>query len=334
MSIDNTEIENYAAAVRTALADLPEATRNELLEDLTDHLTEVAAEQDGGTLLERLGAPEQYAAELRATLPGGGVTATQRRWSATFGKLRTRLTRVDARLGRIVGFGQFSEYAKLLRPAWWIVRGYVAAQIFVHLVGRETSRELMPSLDGNGFVGFLLMVGAIIGSIWLGRRSTGFRIWPRRFVAASSIVIAFVGLVSFFEVNDSLQNGPMVVYQTSGSPLENVEDIYAYDEQGNLLTGVRLFDQFGNPIMVGYSRCADGRLGQVVKSDGTVTVYKLGVPEGYPFCPEFAPTVLPLPSKPRQVDPTVEPSPTGSANPSAAPSPSALATAKPTPSAG
>lgn len=59
------EVADYVAQVRSALADLPAATRDELLEDLTEHLTEVAAEGQG-SLAERLGPPAAYAAALRS----------------------------------------------------------------------------------------------------------------------------------------------------------------------------------------------------------------------------------------------------------------------------
>ncbi|MGH3101424.1 MAG: HAAS signaling domain-containing protein, partial [Thermoleophilia bacterium] len=57
------EVASYATAVRAACADLPGPDRELLLEDLEDHLQEVAAEA-GGPLEERLGRPEAYAAEL------------------------------------------------------------------------------------------------------------------------------------------------------------------------------------------------------------------------------------------------------------------------------
>ncbi|MFD0638102.1 hypothetical protein ACFQ9X_47685 [Catenulispora yoronensis] len=67
------EVAAYAAEVRAQLVDLPPADSAELLEDLEDHLREVAAE-DVGALRERLGAPATYARELRqaAGLPGPG----------------------------------------------------------------------------------------------------------------------------------------------------------------------------------------------------------------------------------------------------------------------
>jgi hypothetical protein len=55
------DVARYAGAVRAAFADLDAPTREMLLEDLEDHLQEVAAEA-GGPLEERLGAPETYAA--------------------------------------------------------------------------------------------------------------------------------------------------------------------------------------------------------------------------------------------------------------------------------
>src|ERR1700687_4491266 len=60
-----SDVAPYAASVRAALSDLPSDQADVLLEDLEDHLREIAAEA-GGPLTERLGPPEQYAQELRA----------------------------------------------------------------------------------------------------------------------------------------------------------------------------------------------------------------------------------------------------------------------------
>ena len=60
------EVLRYAAGVRAELADLTPAQRDDLFEDLEDHLSEVAAELDE-PLQSRLGPPEIYAAELRAS---------------------------------------------------------------------------------------------------------------------------------------------------------------------------------------------------------------------------------------------------------------------------
>src|SRR5512142_886760 len=60
------EIARYLDGVRAALLDLPPEVREELLEDLLAHLTEVAAESSE-PLVDRLGEPSAYAAELRAS---------------------------------------------------------------------------------------------------------------------------------------------------------------------------------------------------------------------------------------------------------------------------
>ena len=75
-TVATIEIESYYDRVRAALAGLAPEMRDDLLEDLPDHLAEVLAEGDG-SLRDRLGEPEAYADELRAaagveadTVPG------------------------------------------------------------------------------------------------------------------------------------------------------------------------------------------------------------------------------------------------------------------------
>src|SRR4030081_3511091 len=65
-----TAVRVYLARVRSALTDLPPAEVEEILEDVRPHLTEIAGELGADTrveaLIEQLGTPEAYAAELRA----------------------------------------------------------------------------------------------------------------------------------------------------------------------------------------------------------------------------------------------------------------------------
>ncbi|HEY3471030.1 MAG TPA: hypothetical protein VGL47_38240 [Amycolatopsis sp.] len=71
MSDKPTAVRVYLARVRTALADLPASEIEEILEDVRPHLAELEAELGEGArveaLIERLGSPESYAAELRAS---------------------------------------------------------------------------------------------------------------------------------------------------------------------------------------------------------------------------------------------------------------------------
>src|SRR5256885_14626859 len=72
-----SDVPPYAAAVRAALSDLPHDQAEALLEDLEDHLREIAAEA-GASLTERLGPPEQYAQELRAAYGAATSRKAQR----------------------------------------------------------------------------------------------------------------------------------------------------------------------------------------------------------------------------------------------------------------
>lgn len=72
MSTQNpTAVRVYLARVRSALADLPESEVEEILEDVRPHLAEMEAELGENAkvdaLIERLGSPESYAAELRTS---------------------------------------------------------------------------------------------------------------------------------------------------------------------------------------------------------------------------------------------------------------------------
>ena len=62
----SADVRDYLAAVMRELADLPPAERDDLLDDLDDHLHEVLAEGEG-SLEQRLGPPAMYAAELRTS---------------------------------------------------------------------------------------------------------------------------------------------------------------------------------------------------------------------------------------------------------------------------
>ncbi|MFG1641945.1 DUF1700 domain-containing protein [Amycolatopsis sp. NPDC049252] len=83
MSDKPTAVRVYLARVRTALADLPASEIEEILEDVRPHLAELEGELGEGArveaLIERLGTPESYAAELRASggyPPAGEGAAT------------------------------------------------------------------------------------------------------------------------------------------------------------------------------------------------------------------------------------------------------------------
>jgi hypothetical protein len=316
-AVAQSEIARYVDGVRAALSDLPAKKRDELLEDLPEHLAEVAAEvaaEGAGTLEERLGPPAQYAAELRAS---AGVPAPGER-RRPFGdaladagvETRRRLRQADRKIGPLIGYGTVSEFLSLLRPAWWVLRGYLAAVVVTYLFDASGGDGLVPRIGGNELAGLVMLVLFVFGSIWLGRRTAGLSIWPRRLVLLGGALIVVFALLWFSDVDRAARNtfdgNYTTVYST---PYDHVSDVFVYDAEGRLLTDVYLYDQFGQPIVLGGDVCA--------RTDGP----PLGPVDGnYPRCPENAPwpgrppaaePSPPAPSTPSAVTPTPVPSPTG-----------------------
>lgn len=167
------EVARYAAAVRAAFADLPAPDRETLLEDIEDHLVEVAAES-GGPLEERLGPPETYAAELRAWagLPAPGAA---RRRGPRASRLGRRVQRLAATVAAHPAGRAVFEFLPELRPAWWVLRGYLAVQavavaISVVLLAGSGLSFPVPALLNSQVLGLLAVVAAVAGSVALGRR--------------------------------------------------------------------------------------------------------------------------------------------------------------------
>ncbi len=257
------EVEEYYERVRTALGFLAPDVRDELLEDLPGHLAEVSAE-GGGSLVERLGTPEAYADELRsaagldepAVAPASGLSSE--RVAALARRAVELAVRFDVQAGRLIGYPRLRDLITAAQPGWWVLRGWLVAQVLVRGRDEYTLRAmLIPRLGGSLLVGGVFTLALIVGSVWLGRRSQGFAVWPRRVIGAISVLIALwtgavladhVGLVNY-------------VYTNSGSytsPYDSVSDLHVYDKDGNLVPGARLFDQNGNPVNVGSSYCVNG----------------------------------------------------------------------------
>ncbi|WP_329007328.1 hypothetical protein OG271_16300 [Micromonospora rifamycinica] len=321
MTVTGQEITDYVERVRVALADLPAQERDELTEDLPEHLAEVAVESDG-SLVDRLGTPEAYAAELRAAAgagdPAAGRRVLERRIAAVLGRTRARVGRVDARLGPLFGHATAGEFLRLLRPAWWVARGYLAAML-VTALSTDGPLGLLPRLDGSAFVGLLMLAGLVFGSIWLGRRTPGLRSWRRWSVHATAVVLVLFAIGAMANVDDHARSGYDYGYESTSvqNPYDQVQDVYVYDSEGRLVENARLFDQNGTPIRLGWPACDDPALPDADP-----------VQRGYPYCPEQAPF------RPRP--PAVAPLPPGSAATPGAPTrtpPPATASDAPAPPA-
>ncbi|MEU8198006.1 hypothetical protein AB0C10_29930 [Microbispora amethystogenes] len=247
----------YADAVREALADLPPEDRETLLEDLHDHISEVAAEP-GLSLEDRLGAPEAYAAELRAAYGGRPAgAATSRR-----GRLRSRTAgaarRVHTRMQGLPPYRQAAAFLPELRPAWWVLRGYAIA---LAVLAPMTTPGLIP----GDLVAWVFTLTVVWLSVWLGRHARrGSRGWGRTLLAGVNVlavvlVISAMAMVPSTSPQEvSFDYGPapaamgpggrvMVerVATLGGGPVYN---IFPYAADGTPLHDVRLYDQDGSPL--------------------------------------------------------------------------------------
>jgi hypothetical protein len=311
---DDQEIARYVEQVRQSLADLPPAVRDELVEDLPEHLTEVAAEGTG-SLVDRIGPPEAYAAELRAAAGLGAASSAPNhgRIGAAGAKVRGRLRALDTKAGSVIGYAKASDFLRLLRPAWWVLRGYLAAML-IAVAATGQPFGLLPRLGGSTLAAVLLLAATVVGSIWLGRRSGAFNRWPKFAVNVATAILIVFGLAGFVDADQRGLFSSRYDYEPAYGnvqdvidPYGNVQDVYVYDREGRLVEGARLFDQKGQPIRLGYPWC----------SDAQGAVGKPPVWQGYPYCPQYAPFPYRLPGSL---------TPTATATPAATPTPTASPT--------
>jgi hypothetical protein len=321
------EIAVYVEGVREALAGLPAATRDELLEDLPEHLAEVLAE-GGGSLYERLGPPAAYAAELSASAgftAGPPPVGERSRIAETAARHRARidraLRRVDEQAGPVLGYARASEFLALLRPAWWILRGYLAAMAVAFMLhDHSTPLGLLPRAGDDDLAAILLLSLGILGSIWLGRRGRPTGSWTRRLQRLGTGFLVLFAVIGFFEVDSAAQRDYYYTVDYTDprpEPLSDVRDVYVYDADGKLMVGVQLYDQDGQPIHLGEPTCYDAHGSQLPIAN-----------PGYPYCPGQAPFPT---GEPQGADPSLSTAPSTGPSADAADQPRATPATPTTP---
>ena len=155
----------YVREVRAELADLPAEDVDDLTGGMEADLSELATES-GGDLIGRLGTPGLYAAELRAAagLPDRAVGSGRRQHRP----LREQVALDRASLTRLVGRHPWlrlaTDFMVTLRPAWWLLRGYLAAWALWSMLSGNT-RGVRP----HSFLHLVMAIAAIVVSVQLGR---------------------------------------------------------------------------------------------------------------------------------------------------------------------
>jgi hypothetical protein len=247
-TVHDPEVAEYLRDVRAELDDLPADERDELLEGLEADLTELRAEE-GGSLTDRLGTPQAYAAELRsaAGLPPHEATPTP----TVLDRLRTAVGPLKNWAEAAPGLAALRRLLPELRPGWWVLRGYLVAWLVCMMLGSGGVSGPFPRFGDSVLVGLLLAVGAIALSVWVGRR-TGRRRWVSRAVLLTNLVVAFMTLVALLDIQERYAQQEATYYwPVSGElagPNGRITDIRPYDRDGRPLSDVQLYDQNGIPI--------------------------------------------------------------------------------------
>ncbi|WP_156926006.1 hypothetical protein [Glycomyces arizonensis] len=253
----NTDIMDYRLAVERHLADLPAPIREDLLNGLEEHLAEVSADLEPGVPLSHLlGSPEAYARELRETVevPKGGVAERFRR--AVLVPVTDRLKSASNRFARGAGLGDFDDLRKALKPAWWVLRGLIAAMLTWYLMFGTGAAVTYPVIRTELFIAASL-IGAVLLFVWLSLR-LGVRSqnWSRKYrvlVTVAGLYLLYGGWATFASsfIDDALFDTPITMTQSTTTDFDHAQDIYAYTEDGELLTDIYLFDEDGEPLMIG-----------------------------------------------------------------------------------
>ena len=256
------EVEEYVAAVRRALADLPSAERDDLLADLEASLLETT-EEGAGPIVARLGAPEQFAAELR-TAAGLHEPAPPARRESDLGR---RLGIVGDRFLAHPAVIATRRLGRELAPIWWVLRAYLAVGAIAYAAGSSWSLRLpiVPRL-GSAEIGLAAIGIAVVVSVWLGlelrRHGSPFP----RLAAVVNIVLLFAAIPIVAQVTDTSRLDSLAARANAPLPLPplgllyngvRVENIYPYSRDGRLLHDVLLYDSTGRAIEIPTHRAFD-----------------------------------------------------------------------------
>jgi hypothetical protein len=241
-------VDDFARAVRAALADLPADEGDDLTDGLEADLTERAADEES----PEFGDPIDYANELRsaAGLPPRKVHRPDTLEGAIVGAWRELTSGLRDVYSRplIAKLGQFFVS---LRPVWWLIRAWAFYGILTWLFA-------VPSLRLSPLT-FVLGVGALVVSVQFGRGRWLPKNWMRKTLLGVNIVLILalpIVLVATGSAWGSQIDAAYAEGANDGSHEQNglvyngreISNIFAYDADGKPLTQVQLYDQSGHPL--------------------------------------------------------------------------------------
>jgi hypothetical protein len=152
------------------------------------------------------------------------------------------------------------EFLPELRPAWWVLRGYLAVQaLSVALswldAGLGGLSFPVPQLFGSRVLGLLATAAAVAGSVALGRR----RPTRRGLVVLGNLGLSLFAVAMLLELGASesyddqyhpeyvtTYTEPAAGLRADGKELSN---LFPFDEDGKPLKNVYLVDQDGDPVV-------------------------------------------------------------------------------------
>lgn len=282
----SAHVRGYAQAVRLHLADLGPDVLDDLTDGLEADLTEAVLDQDSthdsgvGTqafdLAARFGPADRYATELRTAAglplasargegrgPGGTVGAA---WTVVSDRWRTAWRPLTS----TPGWAAVVDFMRSLAPAWWILRGWVGAQV-IQSQFETGGVTFWPSSTA----GRLLVVAAVLVSVQWGRgRWVPRWAWFPRALAVASVAAGLLAIPMVADVeadtqqvatggsgydagwNDGFSSAQVSETSMGGGSGQDgvwvdgmqVSNLFAYDAEGDPIRGVQLYDDRGRPV--------------------------------------------------------------------------------------
>ncbi|MEO8261197.1 MAG: hypothetical protein ABI566_01395 [Pseudolysinimonas sp.] len=239
--LPGTEVAVFAAAVRSALSDLPPDELDELTDGLEADLTERVDESG----LD-LGDPAAYAEELRAAA-GYPPRSARTHIGGTLPNLRTLGDNVRRNWAQLLVerplVASIAAFVLTLRPLWWVFRG-----VGVHAA-------LAAFFGVNALTWWPIALAFVVLSVQVGRGWMLHRAWVRWAMRVASVVAllaapVLLNLTIIAANNSNYEMYEPEAYYPQGLTRDGmqIDNIFAYDAAGEPIDQVQLFDQDGNPL--------------------------------------------------------------------------------------